>query len=102
MPTQAPGTVYGNTWEKRQTEAIELRVVPDPTYQPPFEVNPANPQCYLVSALIVCAWVLLIRAALAFASSAKALKLRRLRLPSLSCARTSARVVSRSDEWSSS
>lgn len=46
---QAPGTVYGNTWEKRKTDAVELRVVPVPDYQPPFEINPANPQCFMVS-----------------------------------------------------
>lgn len=40
--------MYGNTWEKRKTDALELRVTEDPTYAPPFEVNPANPQVYLV------------------------------------------------------
>lgn len=40
--------MYGNTWERRKTDAVELRVIPDPTYVPPFEVNPANPQCFIV------------------------------------------------------
>ena len=39
--------MYGNTWEKRRTDAMELRVAPVPDYKPPFDVNPANPTVFL-------------------------------------------------------
>ncbi len=47
MPVAAQGTVYGNSWEQRQTNAAAVRVTPVP-YVPPLGAPLAsNPRCYM-------------------------------------------------------